>query len=484
MTTYTATYSAEDNKLRLYASSRLDSETYTRVSGMGFKWAPKQGLFVAPMWTPEREDLCIELAGEIDAEETTLVDRAAMKAERLDNISDKRAREASTYHAAAHRISERFAAGQPILVGHHSERKARKDKERMDSAMQNAVAAYKAINYWRYRAEGVERHASMKADPGVRARRIKTLLAELRDCQRDINHAKKCLKLWTEIAQVGDQDKRAELTRYYVGAHSVAPFSLYSALEKGEVSVDQAIEKCLTHHEKVSESPVLFRWINHILNRLEYERSELGNVPRFEGELTPVILQAFAREQGVDKPAAEKSDKGYSLKSPVDLPVHIGDGDTLDLTADEWRNLMQSAGHTVEIKQRQQSARVNIPLVSPTQEDAEKLQRIWNKDASASKYGKPSELRPMTQAHYSANSGGTYSHFETITLDERGRKIWNSHSARGKNQKPVCRVRVSHGGEMYSADRVIVITDKAGKNLPFDLDELLSEVPQMKEATA
>ena len=145
MTTYTATYSAEDNKLRLYASSRLDSETYTRVSGMGFKWAPKQGLFVAPMWTPEREDLCIELAGEIDAEETTLVDRAAMKAERLDNISDKRAQEASTYHAAAHRISERFAAGQPILVGHHSERKARKDKERMDSAMQNAVAAYKAI---------------------------------------------------------------------------------------------------------------------------------------------------------------------------------------------------------------------------------------------------------------------------------------------------------------------------------------------------
>ena len=46
----TATYSPEDNKLRLYASSRLDTATYERVKAAGFKWAPKQDLFVAPMW--------------------------------------------------------------------------------------------------------------------------------------------------------------------------------------------------------------------------------------------------------------------------------------------------------------------------------------------------------------------------------------------------------------------------------------------------
>jgi hypothetical protein len=58
-----ATYSAEDNKLRLYASERLDQELFERVKVAGFKWAPKQELFVAPKWTPSREDLCIELAG-------------------------------------------------------------------------------------------------------------------------------------------------------------------------------------------------------------------------------------------------------------------------------------------------------------------------------------------------------------------------------------------------------------------------------------
>ena len=73
---YTATYSPEDNKLRLYASARLDAETYARVKAAGFSWAPKQDLFVAPMWTPEREDLLEELAGEIEDEDKSLVDRA------------------------------------------------------------------------------------------------------------------------------------------------------------------------------------------------------------------------------------------------------------------------------------------------------------------------------------------------------------------------------------------------------------------------
>lgn len=47
---YRATYSPDDNKLRLYAASRLDPETYKKVHDAGFRWAPKQALFVAPAW--------------------------------------------------------------------------------------------------------------------------------------------------------------------------------------------------------------------------------------------------------------------------------------------------------------------------------------------------------------------------------------------------------------------------------------------------
>ncbi len=60
---YRATYSPDDNKLRLYAVSRLDPETYKKVHDAGFRWAPKQALFVAPAWTPGREDVLLSLAG-------------------------------------------------------------------------------------------------------------------------------------------------------------------------------------------------------------------------------------------------------------------------------------------------------------------------------------------------------------------------------------------------------------------------------------
>ncbi|MEH6633541.1 MAG: hypothetical protein V7776_22220 [Halopseudomonas aestusnigri] len=48
---FTATYSPDDNKLRIYTSSRLDSELFARFKELGFRWAPKQELFVAPIWT-------------------------------------------------------------------------------------------------------------------------------------------------------------------------------------------------------------------------------------------------------------------------------------------------------------------------------------------------------------------------------------------------------------------------------------------------
>jgi hypothetical protein len=86
--TYTATYSPEDNNLRLYSSTRLGREVYARVRGAGFIYAPKQELFVAPMWTPEREDFLIELCGEIDDENTSLVERAEERADRFVDYKD------------------------------------------------------------------------------------------------------------------------------------------------------------------------------------------------------------------------------------------------------------------------------------------------------------------------------------------------------------------------------------------------------------
>jgi hypothetical protein len=94
MNHYTATYSPDDNKLRLYSTSRLPTATYGRVRDAGFVWAPKQDCFVAPMWTPAREDLLLELCGEIADDDKSLADRAQERAERFSGYHDNRTRDA------------------------------------------------------------------------------------------------------------------------------------------------------------------------------------------------------------------------------------------------------------------------------------------------------------------------------------------------------------------------------------------------------
>jgi len=222
-----ATYDPADNKLRLSAAQRLDADTYARVKAAGFSWAPKQGIFVAPAWSPQREDLLLELtarcqecggddalpepgdegipicsecggnfAGEIGDEDTTLVDRAEQRAERFENYSEKREADAERAHAAVSRIADNIPLGQPILVGHHSERHARKDAARIENGMRRAVKMWETSQYWEARAAGALHHAKYKERPDVRFRRIKGIEADKRKAEKATADALQFIALW------------------------------------------------------------------------------------------------------------------------------------------------------------------------------------------------------------------------------------------------------------------------------------------------
>jgi len=480
MTNFTATYSAEDNKIRIYASSRLDTETYARVKEAGFKWAPKQDLFVAPKWTPQREDVALELAGAIEPEEMTLAERAAMKAERFEDLAHKRHAEANAFSRRADELSQAFYMGQPILVGHHSERGARKTQERMHSVSTAAVKAGKAATYWLGRAGSAEHFASRKSDPRTRANRIKTLLADLRDFQRGINAAHAALAIWEEITT--DEQIRHALGNME-SRKLWANYDLYHKVDRGEVTPADARGLCIEGATLAVNGPNRRRWIEHILHRLAFERSMLGDVPRYEGALTPVIIQAFAREHGAESPRSTATDAGqFRLESPVPLPAHIASDTSLELSEDAWRDLMQGCGYTVPEKKARRASgkRAAAALINPSREQAEQLQRIWNLRMVAARKGKqgaatPNEVRATTQAFYSANSKGDYDVFKTVEIAADGRPVrmgWRGNK-RVRSGEPVARIRISSlGNHFYQPDAVIVITDKPSKPLPIDLDAL------------
>lgn len=297
ISSFTATYSPEDNKLRLYALSRLPKDLYERVRAAGFIWAPKQELFVAPMWTPEREDLLIELAGEIGDEDTGLVDRAEQRAERFEDYSDSRAQDAESARKAVSAISDGIPMGQPILVGHHSERRARKDAERIENGMRKAVKMWEQSQYWQDRARGAIRAAKYKERPDVRARRIKKIEAEKRSRERDKAQAEATLKVWTNPEKELTYARAVALANssscWFSRCYPLAQFprslpasqyegdmGLWSALggsngqEFAIITPEQAQAYVVACCTRVVERST--RWLDHYANRLAYERAMLA----------------------------------------------------------------------------------------------------------------------------------------------------------------------------------------------------------------
>lgn len=285
----TTTYSPDDNKLRLYSLGRLDKETYQRVHDAGFRWAPKQELFVAPMWTPEREDLLLDLCGEIDDEDKSLVERSEERAERFEDYSSSRAKDADVARAGVSAITDNIPLGQPILVGHHSERHARKDAERIENGMRKAVKMWKQSEYWTQRAKGAIRHAKYKERPDVRARRIKGIEADKRKLERYKAQYERSLKLWnlpdmtSELAlkiagsdptrfelpkKEGDKQDWNQLPDAYSALSGHYP-NLYVPRTWEEVR-DCANRTIPPRIERIN------RWIKHYENRLVYEKAMLN----------------------------------------------------------------------------------------------------------------------------------------------------------------------------------------------------------------
>jgi hypothetical protein len=364
-----ATYSAEDNKLRLYVSDeRFSDETYQVVKEKGFNWAPKQKLFVAPAWTPSREDLCLELAGSIEPDEFTLAERAEWKRDRLDVLANKRYQDSDAFAKAADGVLASLPAGQPILVGHHSERRARKAVESADRNMDKSVEMLNRANYWLYRAEGVERHANRKNNPSVRARRIKTLLADLRTQQRKINHGYFVMELWEKVSNIAEYDKKLATAKYYASIRvkdgALTTSAVATGLNGETLSVEEAISKSTDWGRKIANNSVVLRTIAHTLNRIGYERSFFKPTKPYDGELTAVILKAFARENGADKPDCKKVGDNWELSSAVNLPMHIATGKKLSLGVEEWKTLMMNVGYSVPAAKPKSAPIVNLPYQS------------------------------------------------------------------------------------------------------------------------
>ena len=305
-----ATYDPGDNKIRIYTAYKgeIAQADIDRMKAQGFRWAGKQELWVAPMWTPEREDLAEELCGEIEDEDKSLVERAEERAERFEDYRDNRAQDADRARAAVSAIADNIPFGQKILIGHHSQRHAERDAAKIENGMRKTIRLWEQSKYWQDRAKGAIRHAKYKERPDVRTRRIKGIEADKRKQEKYKAEAEKGLRFWRGEMKLKKRDseesftlaiteENRELIHNLVGGvlgQNVSGFyvfpdegrgyggwSAWDVLQPEEKRYKACPPGTVAQCQEAAERalPVSIarydRWIAHYENRLAYERAML-----------------------------------------------------------------------------------------------------------------------------------------------------------------------------------------------------------------
>ncbi|MFF0629758.1 DUF3560 domain-containing protein [Streptomyces sp. NPDC004296] len=133
-------------------------------------------------------------------------ERAEERAEKFDEWASNASARADSAWKAGHRIADGIPFGQPILVGHHSERRARRDAERIDSAMRQSIAENKKATHHAERAAAAGAYQAYRTNPARTLRRIETLQTELRRVCAAFNAP------WCSLAEAPTAERRDDMT--------------------------------------------------------------------------------------------------------------------------------------------------------------------------------------------------------------------------------------------------------------------------------
>ncbi len=106
-------------------------------------------------------------------------ERRAARIERLEARAARLQRESAQAFGTARRISDGIPFGQPILVGHHSERRHRRDAAKIESNMRKGVAAAAEAERLDRRAARAESNEAISSDDPEAIAKLRAKVAEI-----------------------------------------------------------------------------------------------------------------------------------------------------------------------------------------------------------------------------------------------------------------------------------------------------------------
>jgi predicted RNA methylase len=141
------------------------------------------------------------------------------RANRMEERSDRAKQKSSEHHANADKVADGIPFGQPILVGHHSEARARRDQDKIWKQTDKAVEESKKADHYSQRAASIRNNDAISSDDEDAIIKLKAKIEEaqeLQDRMKAVNRAvkKKDVKAGdAELRKMGYSDKTIERYR-------------------------------------------------------------------------------------------------------------------------------------------------------------------------------------------------------------------------------------------------------------------------------
>lgn len=108
--------------------------------------------------------------------------------------ADKLKKESDNLYNKAMDMASYIPMGQPILVGHHSEKRDRRYREKIHTTHGKSIAASDKARYYENKAATIEANDSISSDDPQAIAKLKDKLAVLESTQAFMKAANKCVK--------------------------------------------------------------------------------------------------------------------------------------------------------------------------------------------------------------------------------------------------------------------------------------------------
>lgn len=204
-----ATYNKATGWIQIKFEEKPDRKILDELKAEGFRYRPKSRTWAAKA-NSVREELIEKLAGKI--EEVSYEVDPQKRAEKYQRLADKYKKQADEYYESERKILSVIPPGQPILVGHHSERRHRRDLERAERNRKKGMEARELAEKYQRLANEQKYIVEKGENPKTIYNRIKKLESEERSLKRQIEEYKESEPKW-----VPERKKTLERVQYRLG---------------------------------------------------------------------------------------------------------------------------------------------------------------------------------------------------------------------------------------------------------------------------